>query len=105
MSSKFLPDCSFDVKLTNLSDINLNAIEQNVLEKGLNFCPTVKSPNKIQLLDDLYLFCRKLRLKEFFYDLARPKSKAFDENDSERCDVKSTCSNPNYNTSKNPSNA
>ena len=54
--------------IQNLSSVSLSPAEISVLEKGLNFCPTVKAPNAERLLDDIYFFCRKLKLKEYFPD-------------------------------------
>merc|ERR1719494_133873 len=47
--------------IQNLSNGVLNSAEISVLEKGLNFCLTTKTPKTEQLMDDLYFFCRKLR--------------------------------------------
>ena len=58
--------CKSDI-IENLSSSTITDIEKQVLEKGLNVCPTTILPNQEKLLDDLYFFCRKLRLKEFFY--------------------------------------
>ena len=52
----------------NLSKVTLTLLEKQVLEKGLNFCPTTKDIDTEKLLDDLYFFCRKLRLKEHFHN-------------------------------------
>ena len=51
----------------NISSTKLSESEISLLNKELNFCPSTKEPNKEQLLDDLYFFCRKLKLKEYFY--------------------------------------
>ena len=40
--------------------------EISVLEKGLNFGITEKCVNKESLLDDVYKFQRKLKLREYF---------------------------------------
>ena len=47
----------------NISSTQLTSTEKNVLEKGLNFCPVNKDLNKKNLIDDVYAFCRKIRLK------------------------------------------
>ena len=49
--------------ICNISSTKLSESEISLLNKGLNFCPSTKQPNKEQLLDDLYFFCRKLKLK------------------------------------------
>ena len=51
----------------NISSTKPSESEISLLNKGLNFCPSMKEPNKEQLLDDLYFFCRKLKLKENFH--------------------------------------
>ena len=53
--------------ICNISSTRLSVSEISFLNKGLNFCPSTKDSNKEQLLDDLYFFCRKLKLKEYFY--------------------------------------
>ena len=50
----------------NISGISLSSSEKAVLEKGLNFCPSSKEPDTNKTLNDLYSFCRKMRLKEHF---------------------------------------
>ena len=39
--------------ICNISSTKLSQSEISLLNKGLNFCPTKKKPNKEQLLDDL----------------------------------------------------
>ena len=51
----------------NISDISLTPTEKSLLEKGLNFSPTTPKLNKIKLLDDIFWFCRKMRLSEYFW--------------------------------------
>ena len=53
--------------ICNVSSAKLSESEISLLNKGLNFCPSTKEPNQEQLLDDLYYFCRKLKVKEYFY--------------------------------------
>ena len=48
--------------ICNISSTKLSESEISLLNKGLNFCPSMKEPNKEQLLDGLYFFCRKLKL-------------------------------------------
>ncbi len=52
----------------NLSSDVLSKIEKSVLEKGLKFSPTPGEPDMNELMDDLRLFFRKMRLKAYFYD-------------------------------------
>ena len=111
--------------LENMSKVTIIVTERQVLEKGLNFCPTTKSPDRIKLLDDLYCFCRKLCLKEFFYhpettngttstaeeQIEVQSSSTGEQNpagsngreDEERCEMKSTLLNPYFNPQKEPS--
>ena len=42
--------------------------EKSVSEKGLNFCSETPGYNKLKLMDDLFWFCRNLRLREFFHE-------------------------------------
>ena len=58
----------------NISEKQLTQSEKSVLEKGLNFCPETPGYNKPQLMDDLFWFCRNLRLREFFYEDTRTKN-------------------------------
>ena len=53
--------------ICNISSTKLSEPEISLLNKKLNLCPSTKVPNKEQLLDDLYFFCRKLKLKEYFH--------------------------------------
>ena len=54
--------------VVNLSSVILTEIERSVLEKGLKFCPTPGEPDMNELLDDLRLFFRRMRLKVHFQD-------------------------------------
>ena len=54
--------------VVNLSNITLSEAETSLLAKGLSFCPTPPKLDSFQLKTDLGVFCRRLRLKEFFYD-------------------------------------
>ena len=97
--------CTSDI-IQNLSNIELTSAEQSILEKGLNFCPTTKSPNKTKLLDDLYFFCRKLKLKEYFFDHSKTTTSSSNssyEHNKERCELKTKIPNPYYNPQKGPS--
>ena len=70
--------------ICNISSKKLRESEVSLLNKGLNFCPSTKEPNKEQLLDDLYFFCRKLKLKEYFHGADSNTGKIQQE---ERCDL------------------
>ena len=52
--------------ICNISSTKLIESDISVLNKGLNFALSTKEPNKEQLLDDLYFFCRNLKLKKSF---------------------------------------
>ena len=71
--------------ICNISSTKLSESEISLLNKGLNFCPSTKEPNKEQLLDDSYFFCRKLKLKEYFHGGDSTTDKIQQE---ERCDLK-----------------
>lgn len=96
--------CKSDI-IYNISDVNLSLAEQAVLEKGFNFCPTTKAPNKDRVLDDVYAFTRKLRLKEHFHSENRPTDKITEGVDSEQCEFNMKLRNPYYNPSTGPSTA
>ena len=105
--------------IENLSKVTITSMERQVLEKGLNFCPTTKSPDRLKLLDDLYFFCRKLRLKEFFHNPESVEGSTNNANgqqspeespeasedgdEEERCEMKSKLGNPYFNPKKDPS--
>ena len=69
--------------VVNLSNRKLNKAEVSLLSKGLTFCPTPNSVDKLVLKEDLEKFGRTLRLKwryrnddrTFDPNLFRPKSK------------------------------
>ena len=98
----FKNTCKSDI-VYNISGSTLTVAEQNVLEKGCNFCPSVKLPDKTRLLDDLYRFCRKLKLKEHFHNPTRSKSVPVDEESDEQCELNAKVSNRFYNPSQDPS--
>ena len=56
------------VKIVNLSSRKLTTDEINLLNRGLKFVPTPKSPNVLDLEIDIKEFTRKLKLKEYFYN-------------------------------------
>ena len=57
-----------DSIIFNISEKQLSPSEKSVLKKGLNFCPEPPGYNKLKLMDDLFWFCRNLRLREFFHE-------------------------------------
>jgi hypothetical protein len=50
-----------------LSSIKLLEQEEEILKRGLKFCPTPENFNKNELQTDIDDFCRKLRLQEHFH--------------------------------------
>ncbi|GFR95206.1 flagellar protein FliL [Elysia marginata] len=54
--------------VVNLSHHALTDTQTEVLSKNLNFCPTPKNVNYVELSEDVHRFTRRLRLAEFFYD-------------------------------------
>ena len=81
-----------------------------LLEKGLNFCPSTKDIEKEKLLDDIYTYCRKIRLKYHFNNpskssdsnLKTESSRTTDKIDgTERCEMKSKLKNPYFNPPSN----
>ena len=86
-----------------MSYVILTALEQDVLEKGFNFCPSTKIPEKTRLLDDLYSFCRKLKLKEYFYNPDKKEPVTTDIESNERCNLNTSMTNRYYNPWKDPS--
>ena len=59
---------SLNSNVVNLSSFSLRQEEENLLNKGLKFCPT-PALHEHQNGKDMNEFCRKLRLTEFFNDL------------------------------------
>ena len=80
--------------LSNISLTKLSEPEISSLNKGLNFCPSTKKPNKEQLLDDLYFFCQKLKLKQYFYGSDNITDIIEQE---ERCDLNTKLPNRYFN--------
>ena len=85
--------------ICDISSTKLSESEISRLNKGLNFCPSTKEPNKEQLLDDLYFFCRKLKLKEYCHGGDSTTDKI---QQKERCDLNiklpNCYFNPNHET-------
>ena len=52
----------------NLSSHQLTEHQSNVLSKNINFCPTPSRVNTVELSNDIFKFCRRLRLAEYFFD-------------------------------------
>ena len=63
----------FDSKISdticNTSSIKLRESEIPLLNKRLNLFPAMKEPANKQPLDNLYFFCRKIKLKKYFYNV------------------------------------
>ena len=57
-----------DSIIFNISEKQLSPSGKSVLEKGLNFCPETSGYGKLKLMDNLFWFCRNLRLGEFFHE-------------------------------------
>ena len=87
----------------NISGIKLHKDELSLLEKGLNFCPSHKSLDTDQLLDDIYFYCRNLRLKEHFFNDDQEESTDVEQSVEERCPMTSTYRNRYFNPSMNSS--
>ena len=89
----------------------------NLLEKGLNFCPSTKEVNKEELLNDTFNYCRNIRLKQYFNksnerideqvkntdaNLTELSNASSDETtnetsvENERCEMKSKLKNPYF---------
>ncbi|GFR68347.1 hypothetical protein ElyMa_002018900 [Elysia marginata] len=54
--------------VVNASSHPLTPAQTKLLIKNLSFCPTPHAINYIELSEDVYRFCRRLRLAEFFCD-------------------------------------
>ena len=54
--------------VVNLSQYKLTPTQVKVLSKGLTFCPTPNTPEISDIIDDIYDFTRKLRIKLHFRD-------------------------------------
>ena len=54
--------------VVNLSNHELSDAETKLLKRNLKFCPTPKKVDNSKIASDTYLFNRKMRLKEYFYD-------------------------------------
>ena len=86
--------------IVNLSKKKLTSSEQSVLEKGLNYGITEKKINKDSLLDDVYKFQRKLKLKEYFSQSEKPQSEENSNDQEGRSDMKGVLKNPYWNPPK-----
>jgi len=83
----------------NISDTSLTHSEKSVLEKGLNFCPSTKDLNKLRLMEDTYKFCRKMRLREYFYkdETTLTTTEVSPDNSTiDRCNMKHQFKNPYF---------
>ncbi len=63
----------------NLTDINFNEDELDLLSKGLSFCPTPGAPIIPELWLEFKQFQRKLELKEFFWGNRNKKDNKTDK--------------------------
>ena len=52
-------------RIVNLSDIQLTQSETDLLQKGLNFCPTPPPPTIDNINKDIDAFARRLSLREY----------------------------------------
>ena len=87
----------------NISGITLSDPELTILEKGLNFCPSTDKLKKDELLDDIFNFCRNMRLKEHFSNDNENIIQPNNPNINERCPMKTKHRNPYYNPPMNTS--
>ena len=55
--------------VANISDMSLTGEDKSLLSKGVSFFPRPSHINRFQMGHDLKQFERRLRLKEFFYNL------------------------------------
>ena len=89
-----------DSIIYNISNATLTTSEKSLHEKGLNFCPTTPSFNKTKLLDDVFWFCRKMRLSEFFWNTDDLNNNSYNNIDilkkQERSDISNKFSNRFY---------
>jgi hypothetical protein len=65
----------------NLSDRILSDTDYILLGKGLGFCPRIKSHDKVKLAEEVFLYTRRLRLKEYFTELNKTDIHNTTEND------------------------
>ena len=86
----------------NLSQYRLSSEEMALLEKGLNFSPSAKEINKEELLDDVFSYCRNVRLRHFFHNDEKDKmhvgltTKNSPKSNQEQCEMKSQVKNPYF---------
>lgn len=60
----------------NLSDHPLSAHEEEILKKGIKFCPFPKNVNIFQYVTEISAFQRRMRLREFFIDVGNKEQKS-----------------------------
>ena len=82
--------------VVNLSNAPLSEAENNLLSKGLSFCPTPPKIDTFRVKEDLNTFFRRLRLKEFFHD---------EDNTEEREPINPFKKKSNWNPPKNRESA
>ena len=109
------PPKSKFTSIVNLSSDKLTDAENNVLEKGLNFCIVDEKTNADNLLEDTYRFQRKMKLRTHFDSnkndhqdsIEDEKDKSDTDNVADVQDERSEMNqlkNPYYNPSSNPPN-
>ena len=97
---------SSDSIVFNISGKKLTNSETSALEKGPNFAPTTKMPNKENVLNDVYAFCRKAKLRDFFHSDEDEEEKPDEskkpswEDENERCKLDTKISNKYYHPEK-----
>ena len=86
----------------NISNITLDTNEIALLEKGLNFSPSYKDVNQEELLDDVFTYCRNIRLKHYFQQQNVANNSSMNNLPQtitppvERCEMKSIYKNPYF---------
>ena len=63
---------NIDKSVVNLSDVCLTEDQKKVLSLGPKFCPTPQSLDIVTVVNDVEEGCRKVRLKEFHFDVDNP---------------------------------
>ena len=52
--------------MLNLSSFKLTDEDYILLSKGLQFCPKIKSHDRLKIAEDIFKFRGRVRLKEYF---------------------------------------
>ena len=74
--------------VVNISNVPLSSAEQDLLSRGLSFCPKPSQIDQFQLEEDIQPFFRRLQLKEFLHYIKG------DRNDNHPFDKKSKWTPP-----------